>query len=80
MFENTSHQPLTLVARLEHPAVRDMKKSRPSTSDPVTMSMLTGQCWVPKSGDRITLENSDFQDLERLDPVEPLGARLPALH
>ena len=61
MFENTSHQPLTLVARLEHPAVRDMKKVGLylGPKSHVDVDKVSG--WVPKSGDRITLENSNFK-------------------
>jgi len=61
MFENTSHQPLTLVARLEHPAVRDMKRVGLylGPKSHVDVDKVSG--WVPKSGDRITLENADFK-------------------
>ena len=61
MFENTSHQPLTLVARLEHPAARDMKKVGlfVGPGSHVDVDKVSG--WVPKSGDRITLENADFK-------------------
>jgi len=58
MFENTSHQPLTLVARLEHPAVRDMKKVGlylgPKSHVDVTRSVAGSR----SPGDRITLENA----------------------
>jgi hypothetical protein len=61
MFENTSDQPLTLVARLEHPAVRDMKKVGLYVGPKSHVDVDKVGGWVAKSGDRITLENSNFK-------------------
>jgi hypothetical protein len=61
MFENTSHQPLTLVARLERPAVRDMRKVGLYVGPKSHVDVDKVGGWVAKSGDRITLENSNFK-------------------
>jgi hypothetical protein len=61
MFENTSPQPLTLVARLEHPAVRGMKKVGLYVGPKSRVDVDKVSGWVAKSGDRITLENSNFR-------------------
>ena len=61
MLENTSNQPLSLVARLEHPAVRDMKRVGLYVGPKSHVDVDKVNGWVAKSGDRITLENSDFK-------------------
>ena len=60
-FENTSHRPLTLVARLEQPAVRDVKRVGLYVGPKSHVDVDKVNGWVAKSGDRITLENADFK-------------------
>jgi len=62
MFENTSNQPLSLVARLEHPGTRNMKTVGlyVGPSSRVDVDKVGG--WIAQSGDRITVENSKIQD------------------
>jgi|HubBroStandDraft_6_1064221.scaffolds.fasta_scaffold629523_1 hypothetical protein len=61
MLENTSSRPLSLVARLEHPAIRDGKKFGlyVGPGSHVDVDRVSG--WIAQSGDRITLENSNFK-------------------
>ena len=61
MFENTSSKPLSLVARLEHPAIRDRKKFGlyVGPRSQVDVDKVSGR--IAQSGDRITLENSNFK-------------------
>jgi hypothetical protein len=61
MLENTSNQPLSLVARLKHPSIRGMKKVGlyVGPRSHVDVDKVSG--WLAQSGDRITLENSNFK-------------------
>lgn len=61
MFENTSSKPLSLVARLEHSAIRDRKRFGlyVGPRSQVDVDKVSGR--IAQSGDRITLENSNFK-------------------
>ena len=67
-FENTSSRPLSLVARLEHPAIRDRKKFGlyVGPKSHVDVDRVSG--WTAQSGDRVTLENSNFKTWSGLIP------------
>jgi len=60
-LENTSDQPLSLVARLEHSPIRDTKTVGlyVGPRSHVDVDKVSG--WIAQSGDRITLENSKFK-------------------
>ena len=61
MFENTSDQPLSLVARIEHPAIRNMKTVGLYVGPRSHVDVDKVGGWIAQSGDRITLENSKFK-------------------
>ena len=60
-FENTSYKPLSLVARLEHPAIRDVKRVGLYVGPRSHVDVDKVNGWIAQSGDRITLENSNFK-------------------
>ena len=67
-FENTSYKPLSLVARLEHPAIRDRKKFGLYVGPRSHVDVERVSGWIAQSGDRVTLENSNFKSWTGLIP------------
>ena len=68
MLENTSSKPLSLVARLEHPAIRDRKKFGLYVGPRSHVDVERVSGWIAQSGDRVTLENSNFKSWTGLIP------------
>jgi len=61
MFQNTSDRPVPLLVRLEHLASKEHKRFDLYVAARTTVELDNGIEWTGQSGDRITLENSNFQ-------------------
>jgi hypothetical protein len=61
IVQNTSDKPLPLMASLTHPAINDSKRFDLFVGPRGHTDVSRFDGWITQSGDRITLENSNFK-------------------